>query len=497
MQTASPSPGDSFRQAVSQAARAIVAEGAAGPSPGGLYRQALSPAGSTRIPPSYSGNPFTLGRPGAGTGAGGAVSPPGGQFRQAIEQRVRALATTLTAPGGQYRQALSPPTPAAPRFPFVMGLPDSGGAVPLPGLAGEGMVLGTGNLMDMVDLTPDTRVNPFTPRPLGADAGTISDLAAEIAAVRLATRLGVVPSGSGPTAWPPLGRGGNGGGTANAGPMMGAASRILAARSRARNAAADAAGGGYFRGAQSALALDRAGQRFPAALTGTTRTPPHLVDEGFARRPPDRPAYAPGGEGADVLIGPGAELPSSYPPIPREKPRPPADPLERLLPFPVQSGRMAEGDDVWGERYFEAWRDNRTRKHAGIDLEAAPGESVTSSVPGVVTNLGWVYKPEPGQPEYRYVEVTTNDREVARYLYVDPAVKVGDRVEAGVTLIGSVQDLNPRYPGIANHVHFEMRDSGKARPPLDVTGEGPVHPGYKGYRLLNPTQAFPWTYVPK
>ena len=66
-----------------------------------------------------------------------------------------------------------------------------------------------------------------------------------------------------------------------------------------------------------------------------------------------------------------------------------------------------------------------------------------------------------------------------------------------MTLIGSVQDLNPRYPGIANHVHFEMRDSGKARPPLDVTGEGPVHPGYKGYRLLNPTQAFPWTYVPK
>ena len=152
VQTASPSPGGSFRQALSQAARAIVAAGAAGPSPGGQFRQSLSPptpvdprfpyvmglpdtGGTVPLPsvtgegmpwlgsgnllatgdltPSTSGNPFTLGRLGDGFGSGGAGSSPGGQYRQAVEQGARALLGALTAPGGagsspggQYRQAV-------------------------------------------------------------------------------------------------------------------------------------------------------------------------------------------------------------------------------------------------------------------------------------------------------------------------------------------------------------------------------------------------------
>ena len=95
------------------------------------------------------------------------------------------------------------------------------------------------------------------------------------------------------------------------------------------------------------------------------------------------------------------------------------------------------------------------------------------------------------------MEVTRSDGKVARHLYVDPSVEIGDRVEAGKTLIGSAQDLNLRFPGMSNHVHFEMRDSGRMRPPLDGIREGPIHPGYKQYDLLNPTQVFPWRYVPQ
>lgn len=114
-----------------------------------------------------------------------------------------------------------------------------------------------------------------------------------------------------------------------------------------------------------------------------------------------------GGASADSLIGHGGGLPALYPPIPREKPTR-ADPVDRLLAFPVESNRMAEGD-AWGGREFEAWRDNRTRKHAGIDLDAAPGDPVTPAVNGIVTNVGLAYPQEEGQPAYRYVEVTTDD----------------------------------------------------------------------------------------
>ena len=174
----------------------------------------------------------------------GAASPsPGGSFRQALSQAARAIVAAGAAgpsPGGQYRQALSPPTPAGPRFPFVMGLPDSGVAVQLPGLAGEGMpALGSGHLMDTGDLTPSTSGNPFTFGWLGAGAGSISAAAAETAAARLASRLDLSRCGRATTAWPPR----RVAGATNAGPMMDAASRILAARSRARNAPAARARG--------------------------------------------------------------------------------------------------------------------------------------------------------------------------------------------------------------------------------------------------------------
>ena len=253
VRTASPSPGGGFRQALSQAARAIVAAGAAGPSPGGLYRQAVARttqaramalAGAARIPPSYSGNPFVLARPGDGFGSGGAGPSPGGQYRQAIEQGARALLGALTAPGGaapggQYRQALSRSARAV--------------------TAAKAAANAARSLL-------------FT----GYDLPSRRDATTDAAAASLADRLGFgrYVSGRERIGWPPRGRGG----AANAGSMMDAASRILAARSRGRNAAAAGA-------ARNSLMLGgSAGGRYDPSLMPQSPwagVPPSLAADGY------------------------------------------------------------------------------------------------------------------------------------------------------------------------------------------------------------------------
>jgi len=58
---------------------------------------------------------------------------------------------------------------------------------------------------------------------------------------------------------------------------------------------------------------------------------------------------------------------------------------------------------------------------------------VRSVVGSVVTFVGAPYgeAKNPGEPKYRYVEVTTEDGHVTRTHYVDHSVKKGDQVMAG------------------------------------------------------------------
>jgi len=107
--------------------------------------------------------------------------------------------------------------------------------------------------------------------------------------------------------------------------------------------------------------------------------------------------------------------------------------------------------DLKGCGHFGASRGSR--KHAGVDMACTPYTEVGSPVRGVVTKLGWPYR---GRPEIRYVEVNAGDY-FFRVFYVDPAVKVGDMVELNGVL-GTSQALGNLYPGITEHVHFEIKD---------------------------------------
>lgn len=88
----------------------------------------------------------------------------------------------------------------------------------------------------------------------------------------------------------------------------------------------------------------------------------------------------------------------------------------------------------------------------GVDLACYPDSSVYAMNYGTVTKLGYPYGDDLS---YRYVEITTGGVK-ERYFYVFPLVSEDDTVYAG-QLIGVVQDLSPRYPGITNHIHFEVK----------------------------------------
>lgn len=108
------------------------------------------------------------------------------------------------------------------------------------------------------------------------------------------------------------------------------------------------------------------------------------------------------------------------------------------------------GQDNWGSGAFGASRGSR--KHNGIDLIQVPGEVFYALSGGIVTKLGYPYGDDLS---YRYVEVTDSEGARWRYFYIEPSVKVGDKIEA-YQEIGIVQELGTRYKGITEHVHLEI-----------------------------------------
>lgn len=85
--------------------------------------------------------------------------------------------------------------------------------------------------------------------------------------------------------------------------------------------------------------------------------------------------------------------------------------------------------------------------------------------------------------------MTTNDGYVIRHHYLKPSVKVGDRVKAGETNIGTVQSLKKAYEkatagGMPNHMHFEAYDM--------KTEENNDGKGIKKMRRIDPTP-FLWS----
>ena len=116
-------------------------------------------------------------------------------------------------------------------------------------------------------------------------------------------------------------------------------------------------------------------------------------------------------------------------------------------------------------------RDGGARRHEGMDFVAAPGEEIQAPIGGIVTRVLYPYA---GDRRLTGVEIVDEAGQSAKVFYLSPlSAALGMRVEAG-DVIGFAQDLQVRYgPAMTNHVHVEIRVSGKVVNPYDFIRDGP------------------------
>ena len=127
---------------------------------------------------------------------------------------------------------------------------------------------------------------------------------------------------------------------------------------------------------------------------------------------------------------------------------------------------IIRGQDCHGSGAYLASRGSR--KHQGIDIVTEIDEDIKSRCCGEVTKIGWPYASKD-KSFYRYVQVTDLDGIQVRHFYVKPGVSVGDIVHKGQS-IGTSQDLTQTYPGITQHLHFEVKKGGAFLNPLKYLG---------------------------
>jgi len=118
----------------------------------------------------------------------------------------------------------------------------------------------------------------------------------------------------------------------------------------------------------------------------------------------------------------------------------------------IKSIAVMRNTDAWGSGYFHAPRGNR--KHNGIDFAIAKDSYVLSPVAGIVTKVGYPYADDLS---YRYIQITSNEYKW-RLFYIEPSINKGDSINIG-DVLGTVQDLDTRYPDITSHIHVEIKDS--------------------------------------
>lgn len=121
--------------------------------------------------------------------------------------------------------------------------------------------------------------------------------------------------------------------------------------------------------------------------------------------------------------------------------------------------------DAQGCGHYGASRGSRT--HNGVDLCIISDSEVELGFSGEVVKVGYPYGSK-NKSHIRYVGIkfSENYQRIlsglyqknywhCRVFYVKPSVKKGDIIEANST-VGLSQNLGEFYPGITEHVHFEV-----------------------------------------
>jgi len=110
--------------------------------------------------------------------------------------------------------------------------------------------------------------------------------------------------------------------------------------------------------------------------------------------------------------------------------------------------------DKWGEGHFGAKRGYGS--HRGQDYLCLAESQILSPVEGKIIKHGHAYEDDLS---FRYVRVETKSGEIHDFFYVESILPIGREIREG-TVIGYSQDLTERYPGIGNHIHYQIKVNG-------------------------------------
>ena len=132
-------------------------------------------------------------------------------------------------------------------------------------------------------------------------------------------------------------------------------------------------------------------------------------------------------------------------------------------------------DAVLVGKVIRMWRNRPGQPDTAADVGAKPGSAVISPVTGTVVKIK-SYKLYGKWNDYE-MHIVPDDHDnidIVMIHIADPAVKVGQRVNAGVTRVGEVRKLSDKMTdqlaqytkGGGDHVHLQVNNSD--------------YPGYKG-----------------
>ncbi len=110
--------------------------------------------------------------------------------------------------------------------------------------------------------------------------------------------------------------------------------------------------------------------------------------------------------------------------------------------------------DDYGFGHFGAPRGERT--HSGQDYLIPPEVQVEAPVAGKIVKNGYAYNDDLS---FRYVRIEKRNGELHDIFYIEPILPEGREVKKGA-VIGFSQDLTERYPGIGNHIHYQIKVDG-------------------------------------
>lgn len=131
--------------------------------------------------------------------------------------------------------------------------------------------------------------------------------------------------------------------------------------------------------------------------------------------------------------------------------------MSLIITNPIENGVLRKSDK-WGAGHFGASRG--TRKHNGIDIVATLGQNVLSPIEGKIVRKSHPYATDLSYSGVLIEGINQYFGLTIKIFYISPTVSlVGKNVKAG-DIIGKVQSLLTKFPGITNHIHLEIMKNG-------------------------------------